>query len=260
MRIHIPMAMIVVLSTLCAQTSAWAQTNRSMFGGSLGGGAASATGTSTFGGGSGLGTPSTSGSSFSQMGSNIGGITGTESFIRGNQQRGAFVGSSAAEVQSQGFAGSVQAGQTPTGQQGSGLTSGGPNRSGGSNRATNTGRNRRTSTQLRTSLRVGFITRRAAAPDVVSAALVRRLSNSPRVQNLSPVQVVIQGRTATLRGVVATAYDRALAEQVTRLEAGIWQVKNELVVATIPAEAETPAVPDVPAGETIAPPTPPTVP
>ena len=108
------------------------------------------------------------------------------------------------------------------------------------------GRQRGT-TQIRASLRVGF-RRPVLAPSRVSTALSQRLSTSVRVQAVSPVEVVIQGRTATLRGVVATNYARALAEQLARLEVGIGQVRNEIVVAVAPAEPEL-RIPDEPAVE-----------
>ena len=184
------------------------------------------------------------------MGSGIGQVTGSESFVRGNQQRGAFVGTSSAELQ--GFAGAVQAGQNTGGQtgrglqsgsglrSGSGLSPGGQSRGGTPNQGrAGTGTGQRTSTQMRTLLRVGF-THPVAAPSAVSTALARRLLDSRRVQVVGPLEVVIQGRTATLRGVVATHYDRALAEQLARLEVGIWQVQNELAVAVAPDGPEAP--------------------
>ncbi|MHB1034225.1 MAG: BON domain-containing protein [Pirellulales bacterium] len=50
-------------------------------------------------------------------------------------------------------------------------------------------------------------------------------------------QVTVVGETAVLRGVVASTHARDLAEQMVRLEPGIWNVRNELQVAGQP---ETP--------------------
>jgi osmotically-inducible protein OsmY len=56
------------------------------------------------------------------------------------------------------------------------------------------------------------------------------LTASPRIEKLSPIQVQVQGQTAVLRGVVASEYDRRVAEQVVRMQPGIWEVKNELTL------------------------------
>ena len=73
----------------------------------------------------------------------------------------------------------------------------------------------------------------------ISTTLAARFENSQRIRTLSAVQMHLGCGTATLRGVVATDHDRALAERLTRLEAGIFRVKNELTVAT-PAVAKPP--------------------
>ena len=65
----------------------------------------------------------------------------------------------------------------------------------------------------------------------LSSSMTQRLARLPAIHWSTPGQVVIHGRTAVLRGVVATAHDRDLAEQVVRLEPGIEQVQNLLVVA-----------------------------
>jgi osmotically-inducible protein OsmY len=45
-----------------------------------------------------------------------------------------------------------------------------------------------------------------------------------------PMEVSVQGATATLRGVVASARDREMAELLVRFEPGISTVRNELTV------------------------------
>jgi hypothetical protein len=68
-------------------------------------------------------------------------------------------------------------------------------------------------------------------PDsAVSSAATRSLAKSMRLPAGAPVEVAVQGGTAVLRGVVATAHDRALAEQLVLLEPGIARVVNELEV------------------------------
>ncbi len=62
------------------------------------------------------------------------------------------------------------------------------------------------------------------------AQLTLQLNQTPQLQVVSPIQVNVKGQTATLRGTVATSYDRAVAEQLVRMEAGIWHVDNQLKV------------------------------
>lgn len=78
-------------------------------------------------------------------------------------------------------------------------------------------------------------------------ALTARLERSGRIRFQSPVAVALREGTAILQGVVASEHDRELAEQLARLEPGVLQVQNELVV--LPAGASTgPALPATPAG------------
>ena len=65
-----------------------------------------------------------------------------------------------------------------------------------------------------------------------SMTLARRINLSRVIQAVVPVEVTILNRTATLRGVVATAADRDLTVRLVLLEAGISRVKNELTVAS----------------------------
>jgi hypothetical protein len=122
-----------------------------------------------------------------------------------------------------------QAGITQGGRQGAGQ--GG--RGGG-------GRAGRTQTQIRTTVRVGF-NYAPTTVDGVSSKLQTRLTESSGIQFLSSVEVALDGSTATLRGLVASEHSRALAEQLARLEPGIWKVRNELEVAA-PASASEPSL------------------
>jgi hypothetical protein len=69
------------------------------------------------------------------------------------------------------------------------------------------------------------------APSPSGTAIADRMKSLPALHFVSPPQVELVGRTATLRGTVASAHDRDLAEQVVRLEAAVSAVKNLLVVA-----------------------------
>jgi len=97
----------------------------------------------------------------------------------------------------------------------------------------------RARTELRTSVRLGFThTRRTAAKARESVA--DRIVRLGRLSMPTPLEVLIRNGTATLRGVVATERERILAEQMIRLEPGVWAVNNELALAAAPSPDETP--------------------
>jgi hypothetical protein len=85
-------------------------------------------------------------------------------------------------------------------------------------------------TAIRTTLRAAF-DRVEPSADKLSTSLTGRLATLSAIHTQAPIQVKAQGRTVVLQGVVTTEHDRALAEQVVRLEPGVDQVTNELVVA-----------------------------
>jgi len=67
----------------------------------------------------------------------------------------------------------------------------------------------------------------------VNSKLAERITRSPSIRLRSPLEVSLQSDgTVVLRGTVATAHDRAVAERLARLEPGVWRVQNELQVAT----------------------------
>jgi hypothetical protein len=61
--------------------------------------------------------------------------------------------------------------------------------------------------------------------------LAQRLQRVLQSGMQSPLEVVVENETATLRGEVATAHDRLLAEHIARFEPGVRFVRNELTVA-----------------------------
>jgi hypothetical protein len=91
--------------------------------------------------------------------------------------------------------------------------------------------NERGAVSIRTTLTVGFENPSANSRQF-SSSLAQRLADLPAIHWRTPGQVEIQGRTAILRGVVATEHDRDLAARVVRLEAAIDQVQNQLTVAS----------------------------
>jgi osmotically-inducible protein OsmY len=91
--------------------------------------------------------------------------------------------------------------------------------------------------QFRTRMEIGF----SYAPvntTAVAATLVKRLQGHHGIKSSAPIEVAVQGQTAILRGEVSSDHDRLLAEQLLRLEPGIWLVQNELKVSS--AAAATP--------------------
>ena len=64
---------------------------------------------------------------------------------------------------------------------------------------------------------------------------------------ITPIRVVMEAETVTLRGVVQTAHDRVLAEQLALLEPGVRRVRNELTVGPVgPAPSGPAAATDLP--------------
>lgn len=78
-------------------------------------------------------------------------------------------------------------------------------------------------------LRVGFDYGRPVSSRL-AANLTQQLTESPRIERLSPIQVQVAGGRAVLRGAVASQYDRRVAEQVVRMQPGIVEVQNDLTV------------------------------
>ncbi len=260
----------ILLATLAAEPrTAWGQSSSSgMFGGqsfgsSLSAGQGGAFGNSfgsSFGSsssfGSGMGSSmgmggSGFGSSSSGMGS-FGSQSGMSQFGSSSGQSG-FVGVNQQQLSGRGFVGATQANGTGIGQGMSGLTGGtqGLGMSGMQglgNRTSSTSQNPNDSGQypnsqgymqgngrgnvpIRTTLTISFEPPAVAAPRF-NSAVAKRLTDLPAIHWRSSTQVEMRGRTAILRGVVATEHDRDLAERVARLEAAVDQVDNQLVVAS----------------------------
>jgi osmotically-inducible protein OsmY len=63
---------------------------------------------------------------------------------------------------------------------------------------------------------------------VIQSELSASLQNLVGRNGLRPIEVTLQGRTAVLRGGVATPHNRDLAARLALLEPGVDQVQNEL--------------------------------
>lgn len=105
------------------------------------------------------------------------------------------------------------------------------------------------------SLKLGF-TQQPVSVARVDAFQIR-LNRIPSVHFRGPASVTMEGRTAVLRGKVATAEDRELAEALTLMEPDVKDVRNELVVDSSATPVEelplAPAVNSAPAASSAPP-------
>jgi hypothetical protein len=95
--------------------------------------------------------------------------------------------------------------------------------------AGNSGTRSRSQMPIATTYRIGFAVPTVASSDV-STKLSGQLSRSSAISSAGGVSVDLDGKTAVLRGTVATDHDRQLAALVAMLEPGVSQVRNELQV------------------------------
>jgi hypothetical protein len=165
----------------------------------------------------------------------VGQIQGNERFQRENRAQQGFIGQNAESTQN--FLSTLNAAQAQQGraqqmnrrQDQDAVQD--PNDAAGGN-----SRNR---VMYRITRQAAFDYRRPA-PTQVSNTLATRIGRLPQIRTLSNVQVELNDRTAILRGQVATAHDRVLAEKLALLEPGVSRVQNELTVGS-PAPATPPA-------------------
>jgi osmotically-inducible protein OsmY len=79
-------------------------------------------------------------------------------------------------------------------------------------------------------MRLGF--QPVAIEPVRITGFAVRLNKIPGLSQLGPIQASLEGRTAVLRGTVASEADRQLAEGLAMLEPEVLAVRNELVVGS----------------------------
>lgn len=92
---------------------------------------------------------------------------------------------------------------------------------------------------LRTTVRVAdTVVRTPAVTTQVASRLQTRFTRIPRVMLAGDVTVAMDGGTAVLSGVVATAEDRDLLGRLAMLEPGVSEVRNELGVDPAAAKPE----------------------
>jgi BON domain len=265
------LAVVAYPDSVCAQSSPFGSSGSGMFGGgssSMGGGmgsggmgSSSGMGFGSSSGGMGFGS-SSGGMGF---GSSSGGQSGFGfGTTQGNSQGGGFVGTTAQQA-SQNFVGAGQSllnnqsggyssgmsgmssmgggmgmsgmsGMGGMGMSGMGGGMGGmggysQNGRGGQYGMGGTSPQSNPAAQVRMQIAIAFPRARGVASSQVSTAFAGRLATLPALHWSSPPKVEMQGRTAVLRGTVATEHDRDLAERVARLEPTVSQVVNLLAVA-----------------------------
>jgi hypothetical protein len=86
----------------------------------------------------------------------------------------------------------------------------------------------------RVSREPGFQVQAPLGPSAFGARLTRLVNQSSTIRPDSPIEVEVSGRTAILRGSVASDRARVLAARLVLLEPGVDQVDNQLQVATEP--------------------------
>lgn len=205
---------------------------------SIGSGTSSLGSGSRLGGGGGRGA---SGSAGTQGASDAGTLSGNERFVRGNRQAGSFVGGDQGDVGR--FVGGTPSTGAGGGRGGSGLDqgprgAGARAAGGGRGQQGQGGQGREPDRRVRVQRRVAF-EYPAPAPRQLGTKLTGRIAGMSRIRSTGPLTVSVEGRTAVLRGMVASDHDRVLAEQVALLEPGISRVRNEL---TILADEPSPAI------------------
>ncbi len=148
------------------------------------------------------------------------GMLRNQRFIRGNRQRTDFVGSDRAETRA--FVGMQQSGVASSVRS---AVTGGLGDNDTSRQVNQPIRRASAQRPYDPRLEIGF-DYLAQPPTDVAAEVTRQLSSLT-----AGVSVSMEGRTAILRGVVASAEERQMAEYLASFEPGVSNVRNELAVA-----------------------------
>lgn len=151
-------------------------------------------------------------------------ISGSERYIRGNRQRGNFIGTDTRDPRR--FIGVTEGSTTGTVPPTTvGLRVPPPITS-----SVNQPRQPRNRAELYDpKLEVGFeIIPRDT--QLVQQEIARHLQEDSARDRFGQIEVSLEGETATMRGTVASANDRSVAEALVLFEPGVRTVKNELVV------------------------------
>ncbi len=215
----------LITSSALAQFSG--STSQGLFGqNSVGGSTATRTGGSTGGTGSGTNAQNP----FAQQNVAAGAMANAPT-ITTTQQRGAFVGADTADTAN---ARSQQGAQTRSAQ--SNFAQLGNLFAQGLQGVNQNNNQSRSQTPIRIGLKLGF--RPQPISQTAAATFQTRLVKLPGIRFIGPADVTLEGRTAVLRGTVATEEDRQLAEALAMMEPAVLDVRNELVVDLSATAAE----------------------
>jgi hypothetical protein len=157
------------------------------------------------------------------------------------QQRGAFVGADSGDTTN---ARSLQATNARRTTQNNGLAQLQNLFTQGLQNINNANQQGQSQTQIRVNLKLGFAPQPVAAPRV--QAFQTTITKLPGIAWVGQPQVTLEGRTAVLRGKVATEDDRELAEALALMEPDVLDVRNELQVDSSGTTAEELLPPPVP--------------
>jgi hypothetical protein len=223
-------AVTILLTIACAATSHAQQsgsafsgttTSNGLFGSRSLGQGISGGPNNAFGGG-------TPGNAVEQAQADAGQVSGDERFLRDSRDPNAFVGADTADTttffsQTQGSAlsGLEQFARAAAQRDFQGQNS-----------------NANSRIQLRPRMVLGFSPPNDGARDI-RVRLSQRLAKLPQLEILDNVEVAIVGRTAVLRGRVATDYDRLMIAQIASLEPGVAAVQNDLLVGPASSPEQT---------------------
>ncbi len=236
----VPVLIFALLLVGQGEVVAQGTSSSGMFGNRTTGNGTTASTGSAFGSNSAMGSLMQSAASGAPSMNNTNGVGGqartSNSFVGANTGQAAsqnFVGAAQANTSGQSGMGSYGMGGMGGGMGGMGMGSYGGQRMGQGNFGAGMfgGNTTTPAPTLRTTLVLGDFERPPQPePSQVSSTIAERLVALPALHWRAPAQVEIQGRTAILRGVVATEHDRDLAARVVRLEATVDQVENLIVV------------------------------
>lgn len=161
--------------------------------------------------------------------------------VETTQQRGAFVGADSADTTN---VRSLQATNARRTTQNNGLAQLQNLFTQGMQNINNANQQGQSQTQIRVNLKLGFSPQPVSAPRV--QAFQTTITKLPGIAWVGQPQVTLEGRTAVLRGKVATADDRKLAEALALMEPDVLDVRNELQVDSSGTTAEELLPPPVP--------------
>ena len=223
------MVCFAVAGQTLAQSAMSGSTSSGLFGSrSLGQGTSSRLGSSFGGSGSG-GASAAPGNAVEQAQADAGQASGNERFIRDARQAGAFVGADTGDSTT--FFSQSQGGLSASGLEQFAAAA-------AQRDFQNQNNNANSRTQLRPRLVLGFSPPRDASRDI-RVRLSQRLAKLPQIEILDNVEVAIVGRTAVLRGRVATDYDRLMMAKIASLEPGVAAVQNDLLVGQASSPQQT---------------------